>query len=175
MVHRLVVYLYRGVSSIFALLSHYVSFKKAVPGYCVCQSTRMQKLKSFYWTSPAFNTYSATGGKGRTSSCWLLGLHGTRMNAADKSSRVERLNGVAKSRRNRVMSLGTFAAVITLVACIHLGFWALKNPNTTAASIDGWLPSVSYNRFAEKSSGGLRVTSAFTPTHPIGRLPHRPR
>jgi hypothetical protein len=45
MVHRLVVYLYRGV---FALLSHYVSFKKDVPGYCVCQSTRMQKLKSFY-------------------------------------------------------------------------------------------------------------------------------
>jgi cellulose synthase/poly-beta-1,6-N-acetylglucosamine synthase-like glycosyltransferase/exo-beta-1,3-glucanase (GH17 family) len=90
----------------------------------------------------------------------LLGLHGTRMSTADKSSRGERLNGVAKSRRNRVMSLGTFAAVITLVACIHLGFWALKNPNTTAASIDGWLPSVSYNRFAEKSSGGLRVTEA---------------
>ena len=90
----------------------------------------------------------------------MLGLHGTRMSTADKSSRGERLNGVAKSRRNRVMSLGTFAAVITLVACIHLGFWALKNPNTTAASIDGWLPSVSYNRFAEKSSGGLRVTEA---------------
>src|ERR1700733_11921721 len=82
------------------------------------------------------------------------------MSTADKISRGERLNGVAKSRRNRVMSLGTFAAVITLVACIHLGFWALKNPNTTAASIDGRLPSVSYNRFAEPSPGGLRVTEA---------------
>jgi hypothetical protein len=48
MVKHLVVYFYRGISSIFALLSHYVSFKKAVPGYCVCQSTTMQKLKSFY-------------------------------------------------------------------------------------------------------------------------------
>ena len=67
---------------------------------------------------------------------------------------------MAKSRRNRVMSLGTFAAIVALVACMHLGFWALKNPNTTAASVEGRLPSVSYNRFAEKSSDGLRVTEA---------------
>ena len=38
MVHHLVFYLYRGVSSLFALLCHYVSFKKTVSGYCVCPS-----------------------------------------------------------------------------------------------------------------------------------------
>ena len=49
MVHHLVFYLYRGVSSLFALLCHCVSVKKAVSGYCVCPSTRMvQKPKSFY-------------------------------------------------------------------------------------------------------------------------------
>jgi exo-beta-1,3-glucanase (GH17 family)/cellulose synthase/poly-beta-1,6-N-acetylglucosamine synthase-like glycosyltransferase len=81
------------------------------------------------------------------------------MSTPDKVSQDGKPNGAA-TRRNRVMSLGTFAVVITFVACMHLGFWALKNPNTTAASIDGRLPSVSYNRFAEKSSDGLRVTEA---------------
>ena len=80
------------------------------------------------------------------------------MSTADKISRGGRSDGVAKSRRNRVMPLGTFAAIVTLVACMHLGFWALKDPNTTAASVEGRLPSVSYNRFGEKSSDGLRVT-----------------
>jgi exo-beta-1,3-glucanase (GH17 family)/cellulose synthase/poly-beta-1,6-N-acetylglucosamine synthase-like glycosyltransferase len=82
------------------------------------------------------------------------------MSTADKSSRGGRSDGVAKSRRNRVMSLGTFAAIVALVACMHLGFWALKDPNTTAASVEGGLTSVSYNRFAETSSDGLRVTEA---------------
>jgi exo-beta-1,3-glucanase (GH17 family)/cellulose synthase/poly-beta-1,6-N-acetylglucosamine synthase-like glycosyltransferase len=81
------------------------------------------------------------------------------MSTPDKVSQDGGPTGAA-TRRNRVMSLGTFVAVITLVACIHLGFWALKNPNTNAASIEGVLPSVSYNRFAEKSSDGLRVTEA---------------
>jgi hypothetical protein len=104
------------------------------------------KTEEFLLT--AFNTYSATGGKGRTTSRWLLGPHGTRMSTADKSSRGGTSDGVAKSRRNRVMSLGTLAAIVALVACMHLGFWALKDPNTTAASVEGGLPSVSYNRFA---------------------------
>jgi hypothetical protein len=47
---------------------------------------------------------------------------------------------------------------VTVVACMHLGFWALNNPNTTAASVGDRLPSVSYNRFGEKTSDGLRVT-----------------
>jgi hypothetical protein len=72
MVHRLVVYLYRGVSSIFALLSHYVSFKKAVPGYCVCQSTRMQKLKSFIErVLPSIPTVRPAGREERAAvGCW---------------------------------------------------------------------------------------------------------
>jgi cellulose synthase/poly-beta-1,6-N-acetylglucosamine synthase-like glycosyltransferase/exo-beta-1,3-glucanase (GH17 family) len=58
------------------------------------------------------------------------------------------------------MSLGTFAVIVTLVAGVHLGFWALRNPDTTAASVEDRLPSVSYNRFAEKSSDGWRVPEA---------------
>jgi exo-beta-1,3-glucanase (GH17 family)/cellulose synthase/poly-beta-1,6-N-acetylglucosamine synthase-like glycosyltransferase len=62
--------------------------------------------------------------------------------------------------RSRAMSLGTIAFVLGLVACIHLGFWALKNPATTAASVDGRLASVSYNRFAGAPSAGLTVPEA---------------
>ena len=64
------------------------------------------------------------------------------------------------SGRHRVMSLGTFAAIVSLVACMHLAFWALRNPNTTAPSVEGRLPSVSYNRFAEPSPDGLRIPEA---------------
>jgi hypothetical protein len=85
------------------------------------------------------------------------------MSTADKISRG-RSDGVANSRRNRVMSLGTFSAIVTFVACMHLGFWALKNPNAVSASVEGRLPSVSYNRFAEKSSDD---TLAGLPNHPI--------
>jgi cellulose synthase/poly-beta-1,6-N-acetylglucosamine synthase-like glycosyltransferase/exo-beta-1,3-glucanase (GH17 family) len=62
--------------------------------------------------------------------------------------------------RRQVMSLGTFAAIVTLVACMHLGFWALNNPDATATLVEGRLPSVSYNRFGEEASDGLRVTEA---------------
>jgi cellulose synthase/poly-beta-1,6-N-acetylglucosamine synthase-like glycosyltransferase/exo-beta-1,3-glucanase (GH17 family) len=58
------------------------------------------------------------------------------------------------------MSLGTFAAIVSLVAGMHLGFWALKNPNTTAPSVEDKLPSVSYNRFAEQTPDGLRIPEA---------------
>jgi cellulose synthase/poly-beta-1,6-N-acetylglucosamine synthase-like glycosyltransferase/exo-beta-1,3-glucanase (GH17 family) len=58
------------------------------------------------------------------------------------------------------MSLGTFAAIISIVACIHLAFWALTNPHTTAPSVEGKLPSVSYNRFAEQTPDGLRIPEA---------------
>jgi exo-beta-1,3-glucanase (GH17 family) len=63
----------------------------------------------------------------------------------------------ATTGRYCVMSLGTFAAVVSLVACLHLTLWALRNPNTNAPSVEGRLPSVSYNRFAEPSPDGLRV------------------
>ena len=52
------------------------------------------------------------------------------------------------------------AVVLGLVASMHLGFWALKNPATTAAPVDGRLASVSYNRFAGAPSAGLRVPEA---------------
>src|ERR1700681_2071376 len=60
----------------------------------------------------------------------------------------------------RVMSLGAFAAIVSLVAGMHLAFWALKNPNTTAPSVEDKLPSVSYNRFAEQTPDGLRIPEA---------------
>src|ERR1700738_2658204 len=64
------------------------------------------------------------------------------------------------SGRHRVMSLGTFAAVVSVVACMHLAFWALKNPDTTAPSVEGPLPSVFYNRFAEPTADGLKIPEA---------------
>jgi cellulose synthase/poly-beta-1,6-N-acetylglucosamine synthase-like glycosyltransferase/exo-beta-1,3-glucanase (GH17 family) len=66
----------------------------------------------------------------------------------------------AASGRHRIMSLWTFAAIVSLLACIHLGFWALRKPDTTAASVEDKLPSVSYNRFAEPSPDGLRIPEA---------------
>src|SRR5260370_14443568 len=43
---------------------------------------------------------------------------------------------------------------------MHLAFWALRNPDTTAPSVEGKLPSVSYNRFGEPSPDGLRIPEA---------------
>jgi cellulose synthase/poly-beta-1,6-N-acetylglucosamine synthase-like glycosyltransferase/exo-beta-1,3-glucanase (GH17 family) len=68
-------------------------------------------------------------------------------------------NAAAGGRR-RVMSLGAFAAVVSFVACMHLAFWALNNPDTTAPSVEGRLPSVSYNRFAEQTPDGLKIPEA---------------
>jgi exo-beta-1,3-glucanase (GH17 family) len=68
--------------------------------------------------------------------------------------------GGATRGRHRVMSLGTFAAIVTLVACLHAAVWALKKPDTTAASVERRLPSVSYNRFAEPSSDGVKIPEA---------------
>src|SRR5258706_5012074 len=81
------------------------------------------------------------------------------MNRPDQVARDGRRIGAA-TRRHRVMSLGTFAAVVSLVACMHIAFWALKKPDTTAASVEGRLPSVSYNRFAERSPDGLKIPEA---------------
>src|ERR1700737_2730912 len=75
------------------------------------------------------------------------------------STKDRRCTGATSGRR-RVISLGTFAAVVGLVACMHLAFWALKNPDTTAPSVEGKLPSVSYNRFAERTPDGLKIPEA---------------
>ena len=81
------------------------------------------------------------------------------MTAADKiapdDSRVR-----VRSGRRRGMSLGAVALVLGMVACTHATYWVLKDPTTTAASVEGRLASVSYNRFAGRPSAGLTVPEA---------------
>src|ERR1700730_1930666 len=86
---------------------------------------------------------------------------------SDATSEISTPDGIAHDgkpaaagARRRVMSLGAFAVIVGLVACAHLGYWALKKPDTAAASVDGKLPSVSYNRFAQKTPDGLIVPEA---------------
>jgi len=62
--------------------------------------------------------------------------------------------------RSRTMSLGTMALVLGFVACVHLGLWAVRNPTTTAAAVEGPLASVSYNRFVGSPSAGRTVPEA---------------
>src|ERR1700691_4100062 len=81
------------------------------------------------------------------------------MKTADEIARGGKSLGVRNSRR-RAMSLGALATVLGLVACLHLAFWALKNPATTAASVEDGLASVSYNRFEGSPSAGHTVPEA---------------
>jgi cellulose synthase/poly-beta-1,6-N-acetylglucosamine synthase-like glycosyltransferase/exo-beta-1,3-glucanase (GH17 family) len=81
------------------------------------------------------------------------------MKTADETARDGKSVG-ARNGRSRAMSLGTVALILGLVACLHLGFWALKNPATTAAPVEDRLASVSYNRFAGAPSAGLTVPEA---------------
>jgi hypothetical protein len=64
------------------------------------------------------------------------------MNTADETVRDGKSVG-GRNGRSRAMSLGTVAIILGLVACLHLGVWALKNPATTAASVEDRLASVS--------------------------------
>jgi cellulose synthase/poly-beta-1,6-N-acetylglucosamine synthase-like glycosyltransferase/exo-beta-1,3-glucanase (GH17 family) len=82
------------------------------------------------------------------------------MKTAEEIARDGRRTGAAGRRRHRVMSLGVFAVLVSLVACLHLEFWALTKPDLTAASVEGKLPSVSYNRFAEQTPDGLKIPEA---------------
>ena len=52
------------------------------------------------------------------------------------------------------------ALVLGFVACVHLGLWAVRNPTTTAAAVEGPLASVSYNRFIGSPSAGRTVPEA---------------
>jgi exo-beta-1,3-glucanase (GH17 family)/cellulose synthase/poly-beta-1,6-N-acetylglucosamine synthase-like glycosyltransferase len=54
--------------------------------------------------------------------------------------------------QRQAMSLSTFAAVVCLIAALHFTFWAVNVPHANAPSVDGKLPSVSYNRFADYGS-----------------------
>jgi cellulose synthase/poly-beta-1,6-N-acetylglucosamine synthase-like glycosyltransferase/exo-beta-1,3-glucanase (GH17 family) len=83
------------------------------------------------------------------------------MNTPDQMVRDNGKGGVGVAKaRHRVMSLGAFAVVVSLVAGMHLALWALKKPDTAAASVEDSLPSISYNRFAEQSADGFRVPEA---------------
>ena len=81
------------------------------------------------------------------------------MKTADEIGRGGELVGMRQGR-SRAMPLGTLAVVLGLVACLHLAFWALKNPATTAASVEDRLASVSYNRFEGSPSSGRTVPEA---------------
>ncbi len=60
-------------------------------------------------------------------------------------------------RKGRAMSIGTFGAVVCLIAALHFAFWAVKNHHGVAPSVEARLPSVSYNRFV---SGNSEVSEA---------------
>ena len=81
------------------------------------------------------------------------------MSAADKIVRDGKSAGATRSR-SRALSLGATVLVLGLVACVHLVFWALKNPATTAAPVEDRLASLSYNRFEGAASAGLTVPEA---------------
>ena len=81
------------------------------------------------------------------------------MNTADEIVRSGESVGM-RHGRSRPLSLGTTILVLGLVACFHLLLWALKNPATTAASVDDRLASVSYNRFVGNPSAGRTVPEA---------------
>jgi exo-beta-1,3-glucanase (GH17 family)/cellulose synthase/poly-beta-1,6-N-acetylglucosamine synthase-like glycosyltransferase len=55
------------------------------------------------------------------------------------------------------MSLRTMLLILGVVACAHLGLWAVRNPTTTAADVPDRLTSVSYNRFVGAPSAGRTV------------------
>src|SRR4029077_9672320 len=56
----------------------------------------------------------------------------------------------------------TVAAVLALVACVHVGLWALLQTETTAPNIERQLTSVSYSPFAHSDhpDGADRPTAA---------------
>jgi cellulose synthase/poly-beta-1,6-N-acetylglucosamine synthase-like glycosyltransferase/exo-beta-1,3-glucanase (GH17 family) len=81
------------------------------------------------------------------------------MKTADEIARDGELAGM-RIGRSRALPLGTIFLVLGLVACVHLGLWALKNPATTAASVEDRLASVSYNRFEGSPSAGRTVPEA---------------
>src|SRR5262249_48311734 len=45
----------------------------------------------------------------------------------------------------------TVAAVLALVACVHVGIWALLKPVGISPDVTGQLASISYSQFADSS------------------------
>src|ERR1700685_40487 len=68
------------------------------------------------------------------------GSCGRSMNTAEKIPDDGGRPRPAAGRRQRI-SLGAFTVIVTLIAGIHLGFWALRDPDTTAAQVEDRLTS----------------------------------
>ena len=81
------------------------------------------------------------------------------MKMPDDGARPERWIGAVSDRRPN-MPIVTVILILGLVAGLHLAVWGLAEPRATAAVVEGKLPSVSYNRFAKRSSGDLAVSEA---------------
>jgi hypothetical protein len=81
------------------------------------------------------------------------------MKTPDEDARHGRWISSASGLRQKMATV-TVALILCLVAGLHLALWGLAEPHTTAAPVEGKLPSVSYNRFARPSSGNLTVSEA---------------
>jgi len=81
------------------------------------------------------------------------------MKTPDESARHGSWIAAASGRRQN-MPIVTVVVILCLVAGLHLAFWGLAEPHTAAAPVEGKLPSVSYNRFAKRSSADLAVSEA---------------
>jgi cellulose synthase/poly-beta-1,6-N-acetylglucosamine synthase-like glycosyltransferase/exo-beta-1,3-glucanase (GH17 family) len=81
------------------------------------------------------------------------------MKMPDDGVRRESWIGAASGRRQN-MPIITVVLILCLVAGLHLAFWGLAEPRTTAALVEGKLSSVSYNRFAKPSSVASGVPEA---------------
>ena len=81
------------------------------------------------------------------------------MKMPDESAGHERWVGAA-SGRSQNMPLVSAMLILGLVAGLHLVVWRVAEPRTTAALVEGKLPSVSYNRFAKLSSMDVGLSEA---------------
>jgi cellulose synthase/poly-beta-1,6-N-acetylglucosamine synthase-like glycosyltransferase/exo-beta-1,3-glucanase (GH17 family) len=81
------------------------------------------------------------------------------MKTPDEGVRPERWIGAASGRRPN-MPIVTAILLLGLVAGLHWVVWRLAEPRTTAALVEGKLPSVSYNRFSKRSSADSGVPEA---------------
>ena len=95
---------------------------------------------------------------------------------AARSNLGDRFGSVCPAPRG-LISMRTVAAVITLVACLHAGIWALLQRQYSVADIDGQLASVSYSPYsrsqhpdygdrptAEQIRADLKLLSSYTRT-----------
>src|ERR1700689_3853528 len=81
------------------------------------------------------------------------------MTTPNEGARYDRWIGAASGRRQN-MPVVTVVLILCLVAGLHLALWRLLEPRPAAAPVEGRVPTVSYNRFANSSSWELAVSEA---------------